>query len=167
MDEERRRRAGQWRSQKVCGGIHDLFNLQFERFNSKVQAMQTIIESALDDPNTRYEMVIAYTGASPLSEPSRRDLEDLKKEMNDTSEVVFTTVLNQSALHGSLVSSASGEPINLQVGIKEWGHKTSPQEAYYGQISGDQIADWWGNTAQDYLPVISGACSARRMSMLK
>jgi len=129
---------------KVVGGIYDLFNLQFERFNAKVQAMETIIERALDDPNTRYEIVIAYTGASPLSAPSRRDLEDLKKEMNDTSEVVFTTVLNQSALHGSLVSSASGEPINLQIGIKEWGHKTSPQEAYYGQISGDQITDWWG-----------------------
>lgn len=129
---------------KFVGGIYDLFNLQFERFNAKVQAMETIIESALDDPNTRYEIVIAYTGASPLSEPSRRDLEDLKKEMNDTSEVVFTTVLNQSALHGSLVSSASGEPINLQIGIKEWGHKTSPQEAYYGQISADQITDWWG-----------------------
>ena len=128
---------------KFIAGIHDLFNLQFERFNSKVQALQTIIEGALDDPNTRYEVVIAYTGSSNLADPSNRDFEDLKKEMNDTSEVVFTTVLNQSALHSSLVSSASGEPINLQIGIKEWGHKTSPHEAYYGQISGDQIADWW------------------------
>jgi hypothetical protein len=128
---------------KFIGGIHDLFNMEFSRFNAKVHAMQPVIEQALQDPNTRYEIVLAYTGTSTLADPSRRDLEDLKREMNDTSEVLFTTVLNQSALHNSLVSSAIGEPINLVIGIKEWGHKTSPHEAFYGQISGDQIADWW------------------------
>ncbi|MDN5941283.1 MAG: AIPR family protein [Nitrospira sp.] len=128
---------------KFIGGIHDLFNMEFTRFNAKVQSMEPVIEQALDDPNTRYEVVLAYTGTSTLAEPSRRDLEDLKKEMNDTSEVLFTTVLNQSGLHSSLVSSAVGEPINLQIGIKEWGRKPNPHEAFYGQVSGDQIAEWW------------------------
>lgn len=128
---------------KFVAGIRDLFNLQFDRFNAKVRALQTIIEKALDDPNTSYEVVIAYTGINSLAEPSRRDLEDLSKEMNDTSEVVFTTVLNQGQLHSSLAASASGEPITLQVGLKEWGHKLSPHEAFYGQITGEQIGDWW------------------------
>jgi hypothetical protein len=82
---------------KFIAGIHDLFNMEFGRSNAKVQAMQAVIEQALEDPNTRYDIVLAYTGANALAEPSRRDLEDLKKEMNDTSEVVFATVLNQGA----------------------------------------------------------------------
>jgi hypothetical protein len=128
---------------KFVAGIHDLFNMQFDRFNSKIQAMQPFLEKALEDPNTRYEIVLAYTGGNNLAEPSRRDLVDLQKEMNDTSEVVFVTMLNQSQLHSSLVVSAAGEPINLQIVVKEWGHKPSPHEAFYGQVSGDQIADWW------------------------
>src|ERR1700722_2270661 len=128
---------------KFVAGIHDLFNMQFERFNIKVRAMQPVLDQALADPNTRYEIVLAHTGTNNLAEHSRRDLADLHKEMNDTSEVVFTTVLNQGQLHGSLVASASGDPINLQISIKEWGHKAGPQEAFYGQVSGDQIADWW------------------------
>lgn len=128
---------------KFVAGIRDLFNMQFDRFNTKIQTMQPLLEKALDDPATRYEIVLVYTGANSLAEPSRRDLEDLKKEMNDTSEVVFTTTLNQGLLHSSLVASASGEPINLAVGLREWGHKTSPHEAFYGQVSGEQIVDWW------------------------
>ncbi len=129
---------------KFVAGIHDLFNMQFERFNAKVRSVQSSLEQALADPNTRYEMVLVHTGTSALAEPSRRDLDDLQKEMNDTSEVVFTTVLNQGQLHNSLVASAAGEPINLVISLKEWGHKPGPREAFYGQVSGDQIADWWG-----------------------
>jgi AIPR protein len=128
---------------KFVAGIHDLFNMQFERFNAKVRAMQLPLEQALADPNTRYEIVLAHTGTANLAEPSRRDLADLEKEMNDTSEVVFTTVLNQGQLHSSLVASASGDPINLPISIKEWGHKPGPHEAFYGQVTADQIADWW------------------------
>ena len=128
---------------KFVAGVHDLFNLQFDRFNAKVQALQSTIEKALEDPNTRFEVVIAYTGVNSLAEPSRRDLEDLTKEMNDTSEVLFTTVLNQAQLHNSLAASASGEPINLQIGLKEWGHKPNPHEAFYGQITAQHIAEWW------------------------
>lgn len=128
---------------KFLGGVHDLFNMQFGRFNAKVRAKISMVEQALNDPATRYEVVIGYTGSSGLAPPSRRDMDDLAREMNDTSEVVFINVLNQSVLHNSLVSSVAGEPINLEIGLKAWGRKDAPHEAYYGQISGEVIADWW------------------------
>lgn len=128
---------------KFLGGVHDLFNMQFDRFNAKVRTKESMVVQALTDPATSYEVVIAYTGSSGLAPPSKRDMEDLAREMNDTSEVVFITVLNQSVLHNSLVSSVAGEPINLEIGVKSWGRKDSPHEAYYGQISGATIADWW------------------------
>jgi len=117
--------------------------MQFDRFNAKVRAKISMVEQALNDPATRYEVVIAYTGSSGLATPSKRDMDDLAREMNDTSEVVSISVLNQSVLHNSLVSSVAGEPINMEIGLKSWGRKESPHEAYYGQISGEAIADWW------------------------
>lgn len=128
---------------KFIGGVRDLFNLKFDRFNAKVKSRQQAVTQALNDPSTRYEVVVAYTGSSGLAAPSQRDLDDLAAEMNDTSEVVYVTVLNQSALHGSLTAGIAGEPINLEIGLKAWGRKESPQEAFYGQLSAEQIVAWW------------------------
>lgn len=128
---------------KFVAGIRDLFNSRFSRFNSKIQAKQSQILKALGDPATRYEVVVAYTGSSVLANPSARDLDDLAKDMNDTSELLFITVLNQTALHNSLTISVAGEPISIQIILKSWGRKESPHEAYYGQFSGDQIVELW------------------------
>ena len=128
---------------KFVAGVRDLFNLRFDRFNSKIKNKEGMITTALNDPLTRYEIVVVHTGASKLAEPSTRDLEDLAAEFNDVSEVLYTTVLNQAELHKSLTASVAGEPINLQIGLKSWGRKESPHEAFYGQVSADQVASWW------------------------
>ena len=68
--------------------------------------------------------------------------------MNDVSEVLYTTILHQGDLHASLTAGISGEPINLQIGLKSWGRKESPHEAFYGQVSADQILEWWKSYKQ-------------------
>lgn len=128
---------------KFVAGIRDLFNGRMERFNDRVRAKEPLITTALQDPASRYEVVVAYTGANRLSAPSVRDLSDLADEFNDISEVLFTTVLDQAELHRSLTAAVAGEPINLQVGLKAWGRKESPKEAFYGQVSADQVGHWW------------------------
>ncbi len=133
---------------KFVAGVRDLFNLHFDRFNEKVKKKQSTVTAALNDPSTRYEVVLAYTGSSKLAEPSSRDLKDLAEEFNDVSEVLYTTVLNQADLHKSLTAGITGEPINLQIGLKSWGRKETPHEAFYGQVSADQIASWWSQHRQ-------------------
>ena len=128
---------------KFVAGVRDLINMKMERFNSKIQSKSVILAQALNDPATRYEVVVVHTGSNALSAPSDRDLKDLADEMNDVSEVLATTVLNQSKLHASLTAGIAGEPINLQIGLKSWGRKESPHEAIYGQVGAEQIADWW------------------------
>jgi len=128
---------------KFVSGVRDLFNLRFERFNAKVRNKHAMVTAALNDPLTRYEVVVTYTGTSKLATPSTRDLEDLAEEFNDVSEVLFTTVLNQTELHKSLTTGVAGEPINLQIGLKSWGRKELPHEAFYGQVTGEQVASWW------------------------
>lgn len=103
---------------KLAAGARDLFNLRFDRFNAKIIKKSKLIETALNDPLTRYEIVIAYTGPNKLAPASARELEVLKTEFNDAGELLFTTVLNQVELHRSLAAAVAGEPINLEVGLK-------------------------------------------------
>ncbi len=128
---------------KFVAGIRDLFDQSFDRFNSKIVAKKSSIDQALLDPSTRYYIILAYTGSDGLAEPSSRDLSDLASEMNDTSEVVYISVLRQRELHASLITAIAGDPITLSVTLSHWGKVESPKLGYYGQVSGRQICDWW------------------------
>jgi len=68
---------------KFVAGVRDLFNLRLDRFNDKVRRKQSIVTAALNDPLTRYEVVLAHTGASKLAQHSTRDFDDLADEFND------------------------------------------------------------------------------------
>ncbi len=128
---------------KFVGGISDLFNLNFDRFNAKIKNNKDLIVKALNDPNTRYEAIIAYPSINKLFLPSARDLDDLAKEMNDPTEMLTVTEFVQADLYRSLTAGVSGEPINLDVHLKSWGHLDAPHKAIYGQVDGQQITTWW------------------------
>ncbi len=128
---------------KFIGGVKDLFNMRFERFNKKVNANQSLLIQVLNDPQSTYNVVVVYTGINSLAGPSQRDLDDLRDEMNDASELLIVTILNQPALHGSLTARLAGEPINVDLGLKSWGKVETPQVAFYGQVAAPVIADWW------------------------
>lgn len=128
---------------KFVGGIRDLFNLSFTRFNDKIKRKRDLVLKALNDPSTRYEAVIVYPSVNKLSEPSERDLKDLVEEMNDPSEMLTITSFIQSDLYKSLTSGISGEPINIEIMLKSWGRIDAPHSAIYGQVDGQQISGWW------------------------
>jgi len=77
--------------------------------------------------------------------------------MNDTSEVVYINILRQKELHSSLITAVAGEPITLDVTLNHWGRLEAPLGAYYGQVSGRQIVDWWAVRA----PVVYKESSGR------
>lgn len=129
---------------KFVAGIRDLFNLRFDRFNKKIGDKKDLILQVLNDPQSTYSIVVAYTGINSFAEPSARDLEDLRTEMNDASEVLTIVALSQSALHASLTARLSGVPINIDMVLKSWGKVESPNVAYYGQVNGSALGDWWG-----------------------
>jgi hypothetical protein len=128
---------------KFIAGVKDLFNMRFDRFNSKVNAHKELLLQILNDPQSSYNIVVVYTGINQLAEPSRRDLDDLRAEMNDASEVLTITPLNQAGIHASLTARLAGEPINVDLGLKSWGKIETPHLAYYGQVASSVIGDWW------------------------
>ncbi|MEK4261603.1 AIPR family protein [Paenibacillus sp. FSL E2-0230] len=127
---------------KFISGTRDLVNFEFNVFNKKVQNLSNLIMKAIGDFNIKIQVVLAYTGIN-LSELSKRDFENFENEMNDANDILSTTIMNQTRLHDSLKIGISGEPINLEIGLKEWGKKEEPLKAYYGQVNGLEISEWW------------------------
>jgi hypothetical protein len=129
---------------KFIAGIHDLFSLRFERFNEKLKSKEEIIRKALRDPNTKYQIILTYTGVHDLSEPSRRDFDDLLDDFNDASEIVYFSVFNQKRIHPSLIkSSESREPIDIEFQLRSFGKISDPLTGYYGQVNGTELWGWW------------------------
>lgn len=128
---------------KYISGVMDLFNLRFEKFNSKINKKKDLVKKVLDDPYSRYKIVVAYTGNSSLALHSTRDLEELRSELNDTSDLIDVVLLNQQKLHASLTIGLLGDPIVVDLSLRSWGKISTPHLGYYGQIDANQIADIW------------------------
>lgn len=129
---------------KFISGIKDLMNFSFDRFNDKIRKKEIIIQNAVCDPKTKYQIILTYTGINNLAEPSRRDLNDFLEELNDASELIFLSVFNQTRIHTSLVSSTEiQKPIDQVIQLKYFGKVTEPYYGYYGQVNGLEIYGWW------------------------
>lgn len=127
---------------KFVGGVEDLVEMRFDHFNSKINALEPVIVQALEDAKTKLRLVLAYPG-QPLSNHSNRELNDFLEKLNDTSELARITILTQSELHRAVAGETEGEPIKLEIGLKEWGLVREPYAAYYGQVAAEDIALWW------------------------
>ncbi len=128
---------------KFISGIKDIFNSNYERFNSKVNAKKELLQLAIDDFQTKYQIILVYTGINDLAIHSRRDIEDFMREINDASESVYFSVFNLKGLHLSLIKKVAGTPIDLRVTLKSWGRLHEPFKAFYGQVNGQEIYTWW------------------------
>jgi hypothetical protein len=129
--------------QKFIKGFQDLIEAKFDRFNAKVQAKKSIVLSALDDSQTKFTLVVAYTGQQHLSSHAQRDLDDILKELNDPTEVVSLRTFSQKELHIAVSGQAEGDPINIEIALHDWGQTREPYLAYYGQVEASSIAEWW------------------------
>jgi hypothetical protein len=136
---------------KFCTGVRDLFNLNFDRFNPKVKLKQNEIGRAIGEYDTKYNLVFIDTcTASDLGIHSMRHIDDLLSEMNNTGDdnaekLVTLTRLNQGKVHSSLAISAGNTPIDIELGLTNWGIVSEPYKAYYGMVSGSEIVEWWKN----------------------
>jgi hypothetical protein len=129
--------------QKFVTGFRDLMSARFERFNEKVQKRRVHVEKAIYSTNARFIAVVIHSGTDPLPAEQQRDLNDLLKDMNDTSDIVTSQVLRQGDVHKIIASGSVGAPINLEIGIREWGQTREPCYAVYGQVAASEIASWY------------------------
>jgi hypothetical protein len=131
-------------AQKFLVGVKDLVNNRFDRFNAKIQGRAQEIKQAIYSAQTHFSLVVAYTGQEPLSEEVQRDFDDFLSELNDPTDSVQMRILRQGDIHGIIASGTLGAPINLEVGLQDWGQVREPYQAYYGRVSATEVAAWWG-----------------------
>lgn len=128
---------------KFVQGFKDLVNVEFDRFNGKVLKKQQALEEALDNPNVNFILVLAHTGTQPLSNEGRIVIDDLLRDVNDAIETATFESLTQQELHAFLRRGVRGAQPDLRVTLHEWGHTQEPYAAYYGQVDGPAIAEWF------------------------
>jgi AIPR protein len=136
---------------KFCKGVKDLFEMNFDRFNDKVRQKQAMIEKALSEYETKYTLVVIDTSEKiSLATHAQRHIDDLLEELNsagegDTEQLVEFIKLNQSKIFSSFTLSMGDSPINLEIGLGEWGTINEPHKAYYGMVSAREVAKWWAD----------------------
>ncbi|WP_308538907.1 AIPR family protein [uncultured Pantoea sp.] len=134
---------------KFKDGVLDLINLDLDKFNGKVNAKRQMIETALAEFDTKFDLVLIHTGANTLSRHNQQVMDSILNELNDagdgTSEdVVSFHHLNQAIIHGGLASGMDGEPIDLEIGLSQWGKIEEPHLGFFGIVAGEEVANWWG-----------------------
>ncbi len=134
---------------KFCVGVRDLFNTVYDRFNDKIQQKEALINTALNEYDTKYELVFIDTHSTQnLAIHSMRHINDLLEEMNNTGDeaqeqIITFKRLDQGKIFQSLANRSGDDPINIEVGLSQWGMTSEPYKAFYGIVSGDEIASWW------------------------
>jgi len=128
--------------EKFTKGIKKLINGEFENFNERVKNKQIEILEALDDPNVKIHLLLAYTGKK-LSEHNNATIEDLLKEQNDIEELIFFHDFNIERVYKGIEQGVDNTPINEDFMISNWGYINEPLKAYYGIINGKDLADLW------------------------
>lgn len=101
--------------QKLLNGCRDVVNLRLGRFNAAIRAREPELKAAIENTDVRIVLILAYSGAHPLSEHVRRDVEQFLKDMNDTSEVFLIETLDQTQIYNGIASHAQRHSINLQI----------------------------------------------------
>ena len=128
---------------KFCRGVEDLLSFEWDRFNAAIQAKRTEVEAVISSFDAHVELVLIYTGSQDLAVHGKRLLDDLLAKLNDSSELVSLTVLNQAAVHASLAAGSAGAPVVLEFGLANWGRVDEPLTAFYGTVTGLELAEWW------------------------
>ncbi|MEK5507360.1 AIPR family protein [Paenibacillus sp. SEL3] len=137
---------------KFVTGVKDLINVKFDKFNEKVNNMNDEITAFLNKSGLRFKIILIYTAIN-LSTHARREFEELLDELNDFRQVAEVEIINQKRIHSSLSDLSVARNIDVEVQLKQWGRYEGEMESFYGQISADQLAEWWesyGNGLYEY-----------------
>lgn len=76
------------------GGVKDLINTKFDKFNQKVNDRRGEIVSILEKSKLKFKIILVYT-ATNLSQDARREFNDLLEELNDFRDVAELEIINQ------------------------------------------------------------------------
>ncbi|PSN14297.1 hypothetical protein C7293_12330 [filamentous cyanobacterium CCT1] len=126
---------------------------EYSRFDQILQRMSSDIEIGLESQDYKFLFVMAHTGKRGAAEVILSDMQKWQDELNLAALAPENTPQDDLPFQVHLVSAEdltewlqAGTHVNIDlddVEIESYGQKDEPYLAVYGQISGDQILDWW------------------------
>lgn len=123
-------------------GLDDLRELEFHRFNSRIEPHAAALETALDNPGT-IRLVLALVTENDLHPNIRRELEDGINARSWLPGMIDYRVIDLRGLYQELLGDHAERKIELDVWLEGAGKETIPYEAFYGTVSVAEIAEWY------------------------
>lgn len=124
---------------KFIQGLRDIFDMNYDAFNDKLKAFKTDIETAINEPATKINIVVAYTGKQ-LSNENKQVLDSYISEVNDPTPLLHLVDFNLEKAHNALKQSLMGTPIDTTLYISNWGMVETPYKAVYGTVQVSAMA---------------------------
>lgn len=126
---------------------------EYSRFDQILQQMSSDIDTGLGSLDYKFLFVMAHTGKRGAAELILSDMQEWQDELNSAALASNDLAQNDLPFQVHLVSAEdltewleAGTHVNIDlddVEIEHYGKKNEPYLAFYGQISGDQILEWW------------------------
>lgn len=120
-----------------------LDNQRFDRFNSKIQDRAELIRSAWSNVQVRVTLVIAVMGDGILHPEVKTRLEDLKEEFSGYAESLDYEVWGAREIWQIVRDDNATPSVDVVAKLDQWLLVAEPFEAYQGQLSAGDVADWY------------------------
>lgn len=128
---------------KFKKGIETIINGKFDKFNEKIQKRSKEINDLLLQAQTKFHLVVIYSGKDEISTHCSETIQTFLDENNDLSEIFFFNNINLSQVHQYIRSGANQQDISTDVQLYNWNSIEEPYFSIYGQISGLDLVEWY------------------------
>lgn len=125
------------------GGIVDLMNMDFDRFNEKVKSKSEIITKALTMPGILYKALMVYPSQDGVAKPAQLIIDDFVSEINDAGDILEFKTIKQSDIYAFILKENASEEVHQTITLSSWGKTENPHLGYYGQVKCSDVLNWW------------------------
>lgn len=131
-------------------GLDDLRELEFHRFNSRIEPHAAALETALDNPGT-IRLVLALVTDNDLHPNIERELRAGIDARSWLPGLIDYRVINMRGLYEELLGDHAERKVELDVWLEGAGKETIPYEAFYGTVSVAEVAEWYQGDNRTHL----------------
>lgn len=130
---------------KFRDGVADLLHGKMERFNDALQNRQAALTNALNNEVCKIEVVLAHTGGA-IHDDRRHIFGDLERGFNGTNPgFVRCRAFGLASLHDLHLDGASADPIDAEIGLKDFGYANTPYRVFYGRMNVKRLVELWND----------------------
>ncbi|MEU8856187.1 MULTISPECIES: AIPR family protein [Streptomyces] len=134
---------GQSEVDRLFRGLDYLMNLEFSRFNKRIEQHTEALEKALDSGSPKITLLLALVTDTELHPDTKALLDSEVKKRNWAEEMVEWRVIDLRGLYQEILGEHADRKIDLEAWVEGVGREEIPFTAYYGTLSAAEVAEWY------------------------